>query len=106
MREPGIPSYASGPDAWDGNGDHFRLAIGDLGLDGAARVLKHGAELGMIERWGDETRWVEVPSFTGSSRLKALTRWLDELRSPPARYFTLWKSPVDSRTLVIVAEYE
>ena len=60
----------------------------------------------MIEYWGNDTQWVEVPAFSGSNRLKSLTRWLDKLWNPAERYFTLWKSSSDDRILVIVARYE
>jgi len=64
-------NHAQGTAAWDDAGAEYVFRGGFVDPRDAARALKHGARLGILEDWGmDEAiDWIDVPVFRGSNAL-------------------------------------
>jgi hypothetical protein len=90
-----LTNYANGREAWDDAGNEYVFCGGFVDQRDAARALKYGARLGILEAWGrsDAIDWIGVPTFEGSNALKSLTRWFAEraatLGNPS---FTFWEA--------------
>jgi hypothetical protein len=90
-----LTNYANGSEAWDETGAEYLHIGGFVDPRDAARALKYGARLGILEYWGspDAIEWIDVPRFEGSNALKSLTRWFAEraatLENPS---YTFWEA--------------
>ena len=73
-------NHAQGAAAWDDAGAEYAFRGSFVDPRDAARTLKQGARLGILDDWGmDEViAWFHVPAFRGSKALKSFHRWFED----------------------------
>ena len=73
-------NHAQGAAAWDGAGAENAFRGSFVDPRDAARTLKQGARLSILDDWGmDEAiAWFHVPVFRGSKALKSFHRWFED----------------------------
>lgn len=100
-----LVNYANGRKAWDEAGEEYLFHGSFVDQRDAARELKYGARLGILEGWGkpDAIEWIDVPTFEGSNALKSLTRWFAEhaatLENPS---FTFWEASAGDGKMLLL----
>ncbi|MBG6215360.1 hypothetical protein RCH23_003300 [Cryobacterium sp. CAN_C3] len=98
-------NHAQGTDAWDETGIEYSFQGAFVDSRDAARRLKYGARLGVLQDWGTDNsiQWLTVPVFSGSNALKSLHRWFkDQLQGIENPSFTHWLEVSGSGEIILL----
>lgn len=98
-------NHAQGTAAWDDAGREYVFQGAFADPRDAARALKHGARMGILDGWGKDEAidWIDVPVFRGSNALKSLGRWFDDQIDAVANpSLTHWRAVSGEDEMIVV----